>query len=221
LGRIICKGRETAPERDKMKKTNAKQQEFDESVLEYIRHCNSFGHICNNFFISARFDVDERRARESIARLRKKNAILNFQDGQGYILPNEFDELGQAQIKRWKQQEFGRAMSIIVGLKGATMAQSDPNQLKIDMDGFVSELLESFGANEYNPVVEMYFEAMKTRCKDSRCFIEGVKCRYYDSCNPIMNYRRRMDMNFTDLTPAQITALEPYALAWAESEGTE
>jgi hypothetical protein len=200
-----------------MKKTNAKQQEFDESVLEYIRHCNSFGHICNNFFISAKFDVDERRARESVARLREKHAILNFQDGNGYILPNDFDELGQAQIKRWKAQEFGRAMSILMGLKGATMAQSDPNQLKIDMDGFVSELLES--CQPENTVVERYFDYMKYVCNHTDLSCCQESCLVTKSCD--MFEWCIKEYSYDCLTRDQITALEPYALAWAESEGTK
>lgn len=201
-----------------MKKTTQKQQEFDESVLEYIRHCNRRGWKCDDWAIHIHFSISERRARESIARLRRTHAILNFQDGNGYILPNALDELGQAQIARWKAQEFSRSMSILMGLKGATMAQSDPNQLKIDMDGFVSELLEACQSEK--TVVERYFEAMKMRCDNGTCYgrYEYGRCPFYDVCDIVFSDGF---ICFSDLTPAQIAALEPYAIKWAESEGTK
>ena len=62
------------------------------------------------------------------------------------------------------------------------------------------------------PVVEMYFEAMKNHCHNNLC----TGCPFYDMCDIALG---KGFINFTDLTSAQITALEPYALAWAESEG--
>lgn len=196
----------------------AKQTEIDKRVFGFIGWCNNQSVKCDDMIIALHIDKKERRARESIARLRKTHAILNFQDGNGYILPNALDELGQAQIARWKAQEFSRAMSILMGLKGATMAQSDPNQLKIDMDGFVSELLEACQSEK--TVVERYFEAMKMRCDNGTCYdrYDYGRCPFYDVCDIVF---ADGFICFSDLTPAQIAALEPYAMKWAESEGTK
>ena len=195
-----------------MEKTNAKQQKFDAEVLEFIRMYTNINYNCTDKDIANKFNVSTDVARKSVERLRKTESIINLQDKRGYRLENGDDEDGQALIRRWIAQETSRAIACFAHLKGAKSKLKNPNQMMIDLHKAVDDAF-----NEYNPVVERYFEAMKNHCDNNSCYgYQNGKCPFYDVCDIAFG---KGFINFTDLTPAQITALEPYAIAWAESEG--
>lgn len=200
-----------------MKKTTQKQQEFDERILEYIRFCNGFGHKCTDSFISARFGISERTVRQSIERLRENNIIWNFQDGLGYFIGETDTEDGNRLNDRWLAQEDARAIKCFIHSRYARSKRKNPNQIRLD--GFVAELLAEVTGKS---VVERYFEAMKKRCEPDKyndnCILSGSRCKFWDSCDIAFS---EGFIDFTDLTPNQIAALEPYAMKWAESEVTK
>ena len=192
-----------------MEKTNAKQQKFDAEVLEFIRMYTNINYNCTDKDIANKFNVSTDVARKSVERLRKTESIINLQDKRGYRLENGDDEDGQALIRRWIAQETSRAIACFAHLKGAKSKLKNPNQMMIDLHKAVDDAF-----NEYNPVVEMYFVAMKEHCLQDIC----INCYFEEKgCKKIVKYP--FDENFTDLTADQLTALEPYAIAWAESEG--
>ena len=194
-----------------MKKTTQKQQEFDERILEYIRFCNGFGHKCTDSFISARFGISERTVRQSIERLRENNIIWNFQDGLGYFIGETDTEDGNRLNDKWLAQEDNRAIQNFKHSKFARSKRNNPSQTTFD--GIVSELLNECEPKPEKSVVERYFEAMKAYCTPAVC----DDCIFWDPCDFVT--KAPFDTSFSVLTPAQLTALEPYALAWAESEG--
>lgn len=118
-----------------------KQLQFDYRVLGYIKFYNKHPVCpCIDKMIAKFFGINKRDARLSVARLRKTVPILNFQDGKGYIIPDKDTAEGQALIARWKRQEFSRAMKILAGLKGASMAQGNPEQLKLELYQMVDSI---------------------------------------------------------------------------------
>lgn len=60
--------------------------------------------------------TSQREVRRMISKSRKKNAIINMQDGKGYFLPTEDDVY---MVKRWFRQEAHRKKEIEKGLRGA------------------------------------------------------------------------------------------------------
>ena len=118
-----------------------KQRKFDENVLGYIKLYNIHPACpCIDKMIANFYEINKRDARLSVARLRRYTPILNFQDGKGYIIPDKDTAEGQEQIARWKRQEFSRAMKILAGLKGASMAQGNPEQLKLELYQMVDSI---------------------------------------------------------------------------------
>lgn len=127
--------------KERAKYNEEKQHQFDEKVLRFIKTFNRTPFIrCIDTTIAKFYGINKRDARLSVARLRRYTPILNFQDGKGYIIPDKDTAEGQALIARWKRQEFSRAMKILAGLKGASMAQGNPEQLKLELYEMVDSI---------------------------------------------------------------------------------
>ena len=116
----------------------------DERVYRAIVSHTKFptGAGLNRRTLGKALNMDPREVGYAVERLRATHCILNFQDGAGWFVTDENTAEGQALIARWKRQELGRAFSIIAGTKGASMAQGNPEQLKLELYAMVDDIME-------------------------------------------------------------------------------